>query len=229
MLNWLLPMIGGALLGGLQGGGERGVGFAKLPTATKEQQKLANQLYQVLSGWMPQPELRGTRRATLANLMDLSPEKVEEYYQTVVRQPALKVFEEETLPAIRRSYIGPGTFWSSMRAEAERKSRENLEKALEATRLQEYERRRQLALSALPLALQEETYPVGAAMQYLNIPMFAYYQRAAQVSPLAQALGLLSQIALGQWIGSQSGTLPATTGGNVTTTALEATNRKLGF
>jgi len=211
MLNWLLPTIGGALLGGLLSGGGRGVGFAKLPTATKEQQKLANQLYEVLAGWMGEPEvteLRKTRRATLANLMDLSPERMQEYYQTVIREPALKVFQEETLPAIRRSYIGPGTFWSSMRAEAERKSRENLEKALEATRLQEYERRRQLALSTLPLALQEETYPIGAGMQYLNIPMFAYYQRAAQVSPLAQALGLLSQIALGRWIGSQSGTLP---------------------
>jgi len=36
MLNWLLPIIGGALLGGLQGGG---VGFEQFPATTKARKK----------------------------------------------------------------------------------------------------------------------------------------------------------------------------------------------
>ncbi len=57
-------------------------------------------------------------------LRGLSPEYMEEKYRELILPRQRRLFEEEVIPKIRESYVGPGTFYGTGRLEAERKSAE---------------------------------------------------------------------------------------------------------
>jgi len=54
-----------------------------------------------------------------------SPEAVNKYFQTAIKAPAMQTFQEETKPAIKEAFSGPG-YWSSARATEEARASENL-------------------------------------------------------------------------------------------------------
>lgn len=114
----------------------------------------------------------GPIRTTLQELLSLSPEAIEERYQAQIEAPATRYFEEQTLPHLRRGFVGPGTYWSSMRAGAEQRAGETLREALMAQRAGMFGEQRQVALGAAQRAMELEeqaftgrTYPYAMAMQ----------------------------------------------------------------
>lgn len=82
-----------------------------------------------------------------------TPERATEFFETAIRRPQVRRFEEETLPVLRESFIGPGSFYSSARVEAERRARRDLEERLAgeeaALQLGFEERRAELRENAL--------------------------------------------------------------------------------
>lgn len=75
-----------------------------------------------------------------------------DFFQRSIREPALRRFEEETLPLLREAYVGPGLSQSTARQEGERRSRRDLEESLLAKELElvyrDEQERRGLAESA---------------------------------------------------------------------------------
>lgn len=114
----------------------------------------------------------GPIRTTLQELLSLSPEAIEERYRAQIEVPATRYHEEQTLPHLRRGFVGPGTYWSSMRAGAEQRAGETLQEALMAQRAGMFGEARQTALGAAGRAMELEqqaftgrTYPYAMAMQ----------------------------------------------------------------
>jgi len=114
----------------------------------------------------------GPIRTTLQELLSLSPEAIEERYRAQIEVPATRYFEEQTLPHLRRGFVGPGTYWSSMRAGAEQRAGETFQEALMSQRAGMFESQRQTALGAAGRAMELEqqaftgrTYPYAMAMQ----------------------------------------------------------------
>lgn len=66
---------------------------------------------------------------TLSGMLEGGPEDFEEYYRSTVRDPMMKEFTEETMPAISRGYA-PSGFWSGERVRTEERSREDLLESL---------------------------------------------------------------------------------------------------
>ncbi len=106
----------------------------------------------------------GPIRSTLAELMNMSPEALQERYQATIETPALRYYQEQTLPSLRRGFVGPGTFWSSMRAGAEQRSGERLNEALMGQRMKMVEEARGKALTASQLGMQLEQQAFGGGM-----------------------------------------------------------------
>lgn len=106
-------------------------------------------------------------RSTLEQLLAISPEDIEKRYQAEIETPATRYYEEQTLPSLRRSFVGPGTFWSSMRAGAEQRSGARLSEALMGERSRMYGTARQEALGAAGQAMQlEQQAFAGRAYPY---------------------------------------------------------------
>ena len=82
---------------------------------------------------------RGARETALNTLLsgksayEINPETTEELYQRGIRAPALKEFQDITLPQIKSSFMGPG-YYGSARALTETKAAENLATTLAAER-----------------------------------------------------------------------------------------------
>ncbi|TSA56098.1 MAG: hypothetical protein D4R45_01300 [Planctomycetaceae bacterium] len=53
-----------------------------------------------------------------------SPDQTEEYFQNVIKAPAMKSLQEDVLPAVKEAYSGPG-YWGSARASEEARTTEN--------------------------------------------------------------------------------------------------------
>ena len=86
----------------------------------------------------------------------------EEYFSTSIAGPLRRTFEQETLPAIGESFVGPGTYWGTARAGEEVKGRERMEEDITARRAE--------------LAYQTQQQALQAALAYLGIPLMAAYQ-----------------------------------------------------
>lgn len=138
-------------------------------------------------------------------------------FEAGVARPARRTFEEETAPAIREEFAGPGTFWGTARAGEVTGRRERMETGIGEQRARMVEGALQRALqatgpalaaqqSAIQLAFQDyvRKYPAAsealqAALSYLGIPMMAAYQPYEETggatgktwgtSKLAQTLG----------------------------------------
>ena len=64
----------------------------------------------------------------------ITPETTEQYYQDVIKGPALREWRDVVNPSIREAYGGPGTFWTSARAGAEAGGAERLGEGLRGAR-----------------------------------------------------------------------------------------------
>jgi len=92
----------------------------------------------------------------------LAGEFPEEYFQSSVAEPARRTFNEETAPAIREEFAGPGTYWGTARANRVTGGRENMERNISAGRNE--------------MAYQTQQQALQAALAYLGIPLLATYQ-----------------------------------------------------
>lgn len=85
--------------------------------------------------------MRAGMEATMANLSrpayDISPETTEQYYQDVIRAPAMQEYEQIVAPQIKEAFVGPG-YWGSARAEAQQAGAERLATSLSAQRANLY-------------------------------------------------------------------------------------------
>lgn len=145
----------------------------------------------------------GPIRTTLGELLALSPEAIEERYRAEIETPAMRYFGEETLPSVRRAFVGPGTFWSSMRAGAEQRAGSRLQEALMAQRGRMFGEARGQALTAAGLATQLEqqafagrAYPFETALKAAPLGV---QQRAQDLQrELAQA-----QLGFQEWLAAE--------------------------
>lgn len=130
-------------ISGFFGGGEEETKIKQLATMTPEQYKLLEQLI-ATAGQAGEPaptfpgELFLPATAEEQNYLDwarseairkmaqgevpyeVGPEYAEKYFEEAIRPIYQREWEETILPGIREAYAGPG-YWSSARAEAERK------------------------------------------------------------------------------------------------------------
>ena len=115
-------------------------------------------------------------------------------FETGVAAPTRRTFEEETAPAIREEFAGPGTYWGTARAGKVTGERGRMETGLVEQRARMVEGALQRALqatgpalsaqqSAINLAFQDYmrknpgmSEALQAALNYLGIPMLATYQ-----------------------------------------------------
>lgn len=122
-------------------------------------------------------------------------ENFENMFRTLYREPAAELLQEEVLPGVRQSYVGPGTYWGSERAGAESKA---------------------IRDSATKLGMSRERVAeadIGRALQYSPSILQAEYQKfldaLPEYSPLIQAaLGLLQQSPYKQPAAQQPSALP---------------------
>jgi len=92
------------------------------PNAT--QQTAMNSLTKLLEGGLDQgfmTEIRGALSDVFSDTGDVSNKTIE----SLIRKPAIKNLQEVVLPEVEESFAGPGTFWSSARAEAEQNATQN--------------------------------------------------------------------------------------------------------
>jgi len=86
----------------------------------------------------------------------------EEYFSTAIAGPLRRTFEQETAPAIREEFVGPGTYWGTARATEVGRGRTRMEEDVSAKRA--------------TLAYQTQRQALEAALAYLGIPLMAAYQ-----------------------------------------------------
>jgi len=195
--------------------GEELVGCESL---TPSQQALSESLMTALQGYLAQPGGMGgaagfkeeyavpfspyggkvggaLESALLTALAGKFPEAM---FRTSIAEPTRRTFKEETAPAIREEFAGPGTFWGTARAGEVEKRRERMETGLVERRAALGEGALQRALQATGPALSAQQTAVNlafqdyirrnpgasealqAALNYLGIPMLATYQPYGQ-------------------------------------------------
>ena len=106
-----------------------------------------------------------------------TPEDAVAWYQKYMAPENKRIFTQETLPGINEAHVGPGTFWGTPRAEAQRKAWETFG-TQEMARTGEAIRQQQaMAAGLLPLekeyAQYGEEYPLRkaqAGLQYGQLP-----------------------------------------------------------
>lgn len=114
-LNWM----GGVGLGGQNWGGAGG-GAGMINTLQPGQQGILNSgsnfinsLFGGQGGWNP--------------FMPMSPQGTADWWNQFMRPAAESQFTQKTLPAVKEAYVGPGTYWSGARANAESGARQDFE------------------------------------------------------------------------------------------------------
>lgn len=130
------------------------------PMSDEEKQALAN-ASSLVEMIMDMPYFQDTEmgQAAQAAIMEaLSGQFPEEYYQNAIYNPTLKQYQEDVLPSIQEAFAGPGTYWGSERANAERKAGENLQDYLT-------QRRAELA----QWAKTRQDTGVGTSMAYQSL------------------------------------------------------------
>ena len=187
--------------------GEELVGFESL---TPSQTGLSNALAAALQNLIAAPGGAGFQAAYAepfmpyggavggalesALLTALSGEVPTAAFETGVAAPTRRTFAEETAPAIREEFAGPGTFWGTARAGKVTGERGRMETGLVEQRARMTEGALQRALQATGPALTAQQTAIQsafedymrrnpsmsealqAALNYLGIPMLATYQ-----------------------------------------------------
>jgi len=130
-----------------------------------------------------------------ALLTALSGKVPTEAFQTGVAQPARRTFEQETAPAIREEFAGPGTFWGTARAGEVTGERANMETGLVEQSARMVEGALERALAATPTALNAQQYPMTTALT----------ARQGAVSPALNAQQISIQTALQEYARNNPG------------------------
>lgn len=132
-------------------------------------------------------ELGGETQSALASA--LSGEFPEEYFQASIAGPARERFEEETAPAIREEFGGPGTFWGTARAEAVTREGGKVERNLAAIRGELGNQAQQRSLQAAVVSMNARQNQINMAIQELSSQR--NYASAQQVTALNAAISQL--------------------------------------
>jgi hypothetical protein len=115
----------------------------------------------------------------------LSGEVPAEAFATGVADPARRGFREETAPAIREEFAGPGTFWGTARADKVTGERERMETGL-------VEQSARMVEGALGRAIQAMSPALSAQMSRLQMAYNEYIrQNPAMSEALTAALNYL--------------------------------------
>lgn len=106
---------------------------------------------------------------------DINPAATEEFISRAITDPARATYQEETLPAIRESFIGPGQLFSSARAETERRAGRDVERDISAQgsaiRYADEQARRGLAESAQERALRGASIAPSLGREMEELPL----------------------------------------------------------
>jgi uncharacterized membrane protein YgcG len=240
-----LPVITGAagFLGGLLGGRGRGRELRREPTLSREQQQIQQWLLRRFD--QPLPTYERQLRAVMPErgqallrgepMFTAMPPLWEEYYKSAIETPMRRQYAEETTPGIREAFVGPGTYWSSMRAEAEQKGAEEFarqlagQRATTALTAEQQAAQRAMGMIPIDIAMQESgitreyadwlrrqpgyTPQDEMALRYLEIPTQIGYWEPEQVSPFAQLLSQLGPLLASYFLGGTGGGAGGGTGG----------------
>ncbi len=125
--------------------------FHEVPTLSEGQQAL----YGGLEGMVSDTLRDHTKRS-------------EDFYQTNVHRPVMQSFQEEIMPGINKSFVGPGTFWGSERLSAANKAGSDVAASLAGQRSQIFR--------------QGEQDAFAQAMQMLQVPQKAIFPQPAQAT-----------------------------------------------
>lgn len=101
-------------------------------------------------------------QAIIEALKGISPEVSEERFRAGTLPAAQRMFEETTMPTLRESFIGPGTFASTGRQEAETEAAQRFGETMSTQLIDAIERGRYAGLSALPAAGEAARMPLAA-------------------------------------------------------------------
>ena len=116
-----------------------------------------------------------------------TPELSSAAFQAQVAQPMLEQYQRDILPSIQEAYVGPGTYWGSERAGAERLAGQNLSEELSRQltgwQWNEQQAYRQARENAANRALQAGSYTSGLAQQMTATPYQASYFQGQNLDP----------------------------------------------
>ena len=132
-------------------------------------------------------ELGGATSGALATA--LSGKFPEGYFQASIAGPARTQFAEETAPAIREEFAGPGTFWGTARAGAVIKEQGRMENNLAAIRGELGNRAQERSLQAAVASVNARQNQIQMAIQELAGQR--NYANAQQLTALNAAISQL--------------------------------------
>jgi len=132
--------------GGFGGMGDAAIGYAN--TLTPEQQSILGGGSSLIS------KLFGQNAGGYSAFNALTPQQAQSFYQQYFNPAEQAKFQNETLPSVREAFVGPGTYWSGARAQAEANAQQNFANAQNQNVGNLYLQSQQQALqSLLPFAL----------------------------------------------------------------------------
>jgi len=134
-------------------------------------------------------ELGGETRSALSRA--LSGKFPEEYFQTSIAGPTRETFAEETAPAIREEFAGPGTFWGTARAGAVTREQGKTESNLAAIRGELGNRAQERSLQATATSMNARQNQISTAIQELSNQRS--YASAQQATSLNAAIAQLQK------------------------------------
>lgn len=194
--------IAGGLIGKAIGGGGSSGGMVTTPTMDPLQQEMMQKYAaylrerigqglepyggQTVAGRDPLEQLGGDyiRKA----LAGISPEVAEERFRAETLPAMQRMFQEEALPTIEESFIGPGTFRSTGRQQAVTEAGQRFGE----TAATEMGRARELArtsgMAAIPMAMQAGAVGRGIEQRGLDIAMQQFEQSRPELSPVMEQL-----------------------------------------
>ena len=105
----------------------------------------------------------------------INPAATEAFFQKSIMAPAMRSWKEDFRPLMREGFVGPGTYWSGGRAEAERSSLSDLQESLEGKRAELAYSDVQAGRALQESAAQRQQAAVGQAPGVAGMP----FQRAA--------------------------------------------------
>ena len=133
-------MSSGGMFGSKQGPEKKISAVSQL--MTPQQQKYFTQALDLYGGQLGKNNVyQGQRIADFSPLQNkifdfanqggfvTSPEQTKEYFDTTIKNPAIKTYQDITAPAIKEAYSGPG-YWGSARAGAEVQGAQDLRNQL---------------------------------------------------------------------------------------------------
>lgn len=157
---------------------------------TDEQRRLTENLMQSLGGEGTQEQQQA--REQITGMMSQDPMQ---YYEEAVGEPMRREFQEQTLPKVRESYAGPGTYWGGERTQGEQQARSDLQQNLAEQGAQYAQQGRQMQSQLAEQLAQMGQNRAQQALQAAQAPVTGVYQQPGQEGALGDLLRLGGTIA----------------------------------